>query len=246
MQKPNFLKTDLVESIEGFLEQKGSEVTDKKAQKILRLAFEKQEIAKNNRNGFNTKVAKFLLKISGWKILDNEVPDLDKIVFVLGHHTSRMDFVIGALLKFYLDTYALILISAYYFRNRFLSKMLINLGVGPLINTGHAKNQAEQLIQLLNQIKKFRIVICPEGSLEKKNYWHKGFYYIAEHSDAYILPVKINYAKKEISLGEAFLPTDVKNDMDKLREFYKDSFGKYPELQTEVRLKNENSKNKLN
>ena len=175
MQKANFSKAGLVDSIEEFFGQKGRDISEKKAQKILRLSFEKQESVKNNRSKFNAKIAKFLLNILGWKVLSHEIPNLDKIVFVLGHHTSRMDFVIGALLKFYFDKHALILISAYYFKNRFLSKFLIKLGVGPLINTGHAKSQAEQLVELLNQIKKFRIVICPEGSLEKKNYWHKGF-----------------------------------------------------------------------
>lgn len=245
MQKANFLKFSWIENIENFFAQRGQDITSENVYEILRSSFETQETIKSKRNQFMHHIAKFILIKSGWKMLTHEIPELDKVIFVLGHHTSRMDFVWSALAKWYLNTPALILVSAYYFRNNFLRRALIKLGVGPLINTGYTKNQAEQLVQLLNQTKQFRMAICPEGSLGKKNYWHKGFYYIAAHSNAHILPVKINYAKKEIGFGEPFLPTDVKNDMDKLREFYKDSVGKYPELQTEIRLKNENSFRKI-
>ncbi len=50
----------------------------------------------------------------------------------------------------------------------------------------------------------------------------------------------LDFANKVVHVGLCFLPTgDVKKDMDKIRKFYKGIKGKYPELETEIRLKNE-------
>ena len=50
----------------------------------------------------------------------------------------------------------------------------------------------------------------------------------------------LDYARRRACTGFVFEPTgDVSRDMDRLREFYAPIRGKYPELQSAVRLKEE-------
>jgi len=69
-----------------------------------------------------------------------------------------------------------------------------------------------------------------------------GFYWIAHTAKVPLLCGFLDYQRKRAGLGPCFVPTgDVTADMDRLRDFYRGIQGKFPELTTTVRLRDEDA-----
>lgn len=89
---------------------------------------------------------------------------------------------------------------------------------------------------------KLIMVIGPSGTRSKREYWKSGFYWIAHTAQVPILCGYLDFKNKTVHVGLSFVPTgNVKKDMDRIREFYKDIRGKHPEFETPIRLENEDS-----
>jgi 1-acyl-sn-glycerol-3-phosphate acyltransferase len=84
------------------------------------------------------------------------------------------------------------------------------------------------------------LALAPEGTRGKVPHWKSGFYHIAVESGVPIGLGFLDYGRKLCGLGPYVTPTgNVREDMDKLRAFYRNVRGKHPELQTEPRLREE-------
>jgi 1-acyl-sn-glycerol-3-phosphate acyltransferase len=85
------------------------------------------------------------------------------------------------------------------------------------------------------------LAVPPEGTRSKVNFWKSGFYQIASHSGVPIGLGYLDYQRKLCGLGTFVIPGgNVNEDMDKIRAFYRNVRGKYPDLESEPRLKEEN------
>ena len=76
-----------------------------------------------------------------------------------------------------------------------------------------------------------RIVLAfpPEGTRKLVEKWKTGFYYVALKAKVPIVMCSLDYRKKEVNIGEYFIPTgDYKKDMNIVREFYKDVTARHP------------------
>ena len=86
----------------------------------------------------------------------------------------------------------------------------------------------------------FLLVIAPEGTRSKGEYWKPGFYRIAQQTG---LPISLGFvdgATRTLGIGPSLHPTgDLKQDMDVVRAFYADKHGLRPERRTEPRLRAE-------
>ena len=84
------------------------------------------------------------------------------------------------------------------------------------------------------------LAVPPEGTRSKVDRWKSGFYHIATQSRVPIGLGYLDYERKLCGLGMFVFPSgNVKQDMDRIRDFYRNIRGKYPDLESEPRLQEE-------
>ena len=182
-------------------------------------------------------IGRLLLAVMGWKII-GQVPPYKKFVLIAAPHTSNWDFPLGlaALYSYRLkvswagkDT----LFKAPY------GCFMRWLG-GISIDRSSPHNVVSQLADKFKQSEEMVLVITPSGTRKKMPHWKSGFYWIAREANVPIACGYLDYKTKTLCLDLCFMPTgNVKQDMDRIREFYADVHAKYPENKTDVRLKDE-------
>ena len=77
------------------------------------------------------------------------------------------------------------------------------------------------------------LVIAPSGTRQQVSHWKTGFYRIAEQAGVPIVQGFIDYRKKQVGIGPVFHPTgNIDLDLKRIKTFYADKKGKYPEYGT--------------
>jgi 1-acyl-sn-glycerol-3-phosphate acyltransferase len=98
----------------------------------------------------------------------------------------------------------------------------------------------QQAADMLKAADQLMIAVPPSGTRSFRDHWKSGFYWIAYEAQVPVVCGYLDYARKRACLGFTFVPTgDVKADMDKVRAFYADVKGKFPEQQSLIVLKEE-------
>lgn len=168
-----------------------------------------------------------LLERNGWTInLVQELPS--KCVICVAPHTSNWDFIIGILVKYALHIKA----------NFFMKKEWFFFPMGYLMRSlGGIAIQRDKKLRMTDQMaaefekhETLCVAITPEGTRSYNPDWKKGFYFIAEKAGVPIVFAALDFKKKEIKLGEQFIPTnDVDADMMQIKAYFKDVNAKFPE-----------------
>ncbi len=84
------------------------------------------------------------------------------------------------------------------------------------------------------------LAVPVEGTRGYVPHWKSGFYPIARTAGVPIVLGYLDYARRRGGFGPALYPTgDIRHDMDRIRAFYADKVGKYPDRFGAVRLKEE-------
>jgi 1-acyl-sn-glycerol-3-phosphate acyltransferase len=178
------------------------------------------------------------LRVRGWTIV-GEPPPPDPVVVMIGApHTSNWDLFLMLWLSW-----------SYGVEPRFLMKKEAFKGpAGPLmrslggisVDRSNPAGIVDDLIAHAGTAERFQIVIAPEGTRARKEYWKSGFYRIAEKAQVPIVLGWNDGASMQIGYGPSFVPTgDIRADMDRIREFYADKGGVNPENKTIPRLREE-------
>ncbi len=173
------------------------------------------------------KLSSFLLKLFGWKTLEN-IPGEKKYVVVVAPHTSNWDFVWGQLFYFSLGIRARIMIKKelFYFP---LGNMLRALGGVPVDRSGDT-DIVDQMIRELSINDSFILVLTPEGTRSRAAVWKTGFHRIARGADVPVVLGFIDYKRKELGTAGFFYPSgDVEADMNRIKKFYENITPRYPE-----------------
>ncbi len=174
-------------------------------------------------------LSKFLLKILGWKTMEPPVPE-PKCIILGVPHTSFWDFIISFLYYSSMGRTANIMIKKSLFWWP-LGTVIRSMGGIPV---DRAKG-ARLALQIIDEFKKrevLHLAIAPEGTRKPTEKWKAGFHTIARSAN---IPVYLGYFdwnKKEVGRGEKFeLSDDVQNDLQRIRQWYKDKgvVGKHPE-----------------
>lgn len=168
-------------------------------------------------------------RLGKWKVVSRFPKGLNKAVITAAPHTSNEDFPVG--------------IGAWYPENRnanFIAKK--ELFEGPLgfmiratggipIDRATSKNMVQQVADEFAKRDELLLVIAPEGTRAWKPRWKTGFYYIAKTAGVPIVLAYMDFAKKEVGMGELFWPTDdVEADFRYIEKFYANVSAKYPEM----------------
>lgn len=164
----------------------------------------------------------------GWKIVGIENAVVKKCVMMVMPHTSNHDFYLGiftrgisGLKMNWVGKKELFKFPfGYYFRS---------VGGEPLDRSG-GLNKVDAIVSIFERKEIFRLAIAPEGTRKEVKEIRTGFYFIALKAKVPIIPVAFDWGKKEVRLGEPFLPTgNYEADFEVLKSNYKGVVGKIPE-----------------
>lgn len=182
-----------------------------------------------------TFISRAILRLLGWRV-DANLPAARKYVVIGTFHTTNWDFPLMLLLK-----------SAIGLKVRWVGKhslfrwplgwLMRRLGGIP-VDRRFPHNYVEQIVDAFRRRVELILVIAPEGTRKKAQYWKSGFYFIALGAGVPIALGFADYARKVGGIGPSFVPTgDVEADMARIRAFYADKRGLHPEKQSEIRFR---------
>ena len=96
----------------------------------------------------------------------------------------------------------------------------------------------DQMIAAFHKYREFVMVIAPEGTRKKTEYWRSGFYYIAQGANVPIALSYLDYRRKVGGVGAWLMPSgDIQSDLGVIRDFYGKVTGKFPQQQGEIQLR---------
>lgn len=171
-----------------------------------------------------------ILRICGWR-REGQLPNIPKYVMIVAPHTSNWDMPIGMAIVFAFKLKLSWLAKESLFRWPF-GGFIKWLGGIP-IDRSKSSNLVAQSIQTFNDNDKMVMVVAPEGTRKKVDYWKTGFYYIARGANVPIVMSFIDYARKAGGIGPMIIPTgNIELDMQKIRCFYDKITGKFPDKST--------------
>lgn len=180
-------------------------------------------------------IAKFILKIMGWKVI-NELPDEKKYVLIAAPHTSNWDFPLGLLAKFSIKLKLNYLGKGALFESPF-GWFFRALGGIPVYRKKKL-NMVDQMVKEFEQRDHMILAMSPEGTRSYLDYWKSGFYHIAHKAGVPIAMGTLDFGNKMVKLGNAFMPSgDIHEDMKIIRAFFKNVKGKIPDNQGPIRVK---------
>ncbi len=167
------------------------------------------------------------LKVFGWKC-EGRVPELKKFVMIAAPHTSNWDFPITMFLAFALNIKVYWMGKASIFKRPFGSVMRWLGGIP--IDRSRSHNMVDQTVEVFNSHESLVIIIPPEGTRNKVNYWKTGFYRIAHGAKVPIVLGFVDYKRKAGGIGPVVVPTgNIEADMYAIQAYYSGVAGKYPE-----------------
>ena len=173
----------------------------------------------------------------GWKI-HGQALTYRKFVVIAAPHTSNWDF------PHMLATAYVLRVRVSWFGKHTLFEppwgwFMRQLGGIP-VDRRASQSLVVQMAEKFRRSDELVLGISPEGTRSKVELWKSGFYHIASESGVPIGLGYLDYGKKLCGLGLFVTPSgDVHGDMNKIREFYRSVRGKYPELESEPRLREE-------
>lgn len=192
------------------------------------------------RNGIGARTARLALAaLGGWRYV-GDVPKVRKAVCLAMPHTDNMDGVLLVLLT-----------RSMGIRIEWMVKDTWGKGItGPLIrgvggvpiDRSRPNGMVGQMIEAFADTDDLLLVIPPEGTRSRTEYWKSGFYRIAVGAGVPVIPGLLDYRSKTGTLGEPIAMTgDVRTDMDRIRAHYGDvgKLARYPEKFGPIRLREE-------
>jgi len=174
----------------------------------------------------------FILKyIVGWKIEGNKTLSQDTIkksVIITVPHTHWLDFYLGILIR-----------GSIGFKSNYLAKK--ELFVFPLniflkwtggvpVDRKSNNKLVDQIVNIFNSKKEFRLSLAPEGTRKKVDKLKSGFYYIAKESKVPVFLMTIDFENKKSLISKPFYPTaNKKADFDYIEKYFDGVIGKVKE-----------------
>lgn len=173
-------------------------------------------------------LARGILKVFGWKVIDEIPDDLPKYIVAVAPHTSWKDFFLGLLVRASIDRKISFLGKKELFSFPFggLLKWMGGIPVDRKQKTG----LVDQVAAIFHSKEKFAIAIAPEGTRRKVTDLKSGFYYMAVKAGVPVIPCLFDYKNKVVHFMLPFYTTsDHHKDLDALWAIYSGVEGAVPE-----------------
>ena len=171
-----------------------------------------------------------VLSFFGWKVNGNISDEHSgkKLVVIVAPHTSNWDGILGVAAVAGLDA-KITFIGKHTVFKYGLGAFLRYMGGIPVDRS----NPGGIIQDAINQIKEIDgslIAMSPEGTRSKVKEWKTGFLRIAKELNINIVPASLDFSKKEILLGNIFIPSgNNETDILDLKNYYSIFTPKHPE-----------------
>lgn len=182
-------------------------------------------------------LARLYWAVSRWKFVSTPAPTRPTIL-IGAPHTSNWDFVLMLAIAWRLGIPVRWLGKDSLFRG-WRGPIMRGLG-GIAVDRANPQGLVADIVARVQNGEVFGLVVTPEGTRGKGEYWKSGFYRIARDAD---MPVTLGYVDRTTmtsGLGPTIeLTGDVSADMDVIRAYYADKAGMIPANRTVPRLREE-------
>jgi 1-acyl-sn-glycerol-3-phosphate acyltransferase len=164
-------------------------------------------------------VGRTLLRWTGWRIV-GDLPHEAKFVIVVAPHTSNWDFPVGVMAMFALD------LDVHWFGKDSLfrwpaSVVLRGLGGRP-VRRDTPEGVVAEIVAAVRASDRFVLALAPEGTRKRVAGWRTGFYHIAEQAQVPIVPVWLDWGRREIGIGSPMRTSgDLAADLAALQACYR-------------------------
>jgi 1-acyl-sn-glycerol-3-phosphate acyltransferase len=178
------------------------------------------------------------LRLLGWRVEGSLPAGVRRAVVIAAPHTTNWDLPYMLAVSYVLGVRPSWLGKRELFRAPF-GGLMRWLGGIP-VDRDRRMNLVEQAAERLRDAEHLFLVIPPSGTRSRAPHWKSGFYHIARTARVPIVCAFLDYATKTGGIGPVFVPSsDLGSDMERLRLFYRDIRGKYPDNETPIRLSEE-------
>ncbi len=169
---------------------------------------------------FTQNFSRFVLRLIGWKIDEWAVPEgTRKMVIAGAYHTANFDGII-----------MILACNAMGVRLNWLGKVSLFKGIigyptrwtgGIMVDRDMPTGVVGQVAAEFRQRDYMMLVLAPESTREKTDYWRTGFYYMALEADVPVGLGHIDYKRKACGIGQIMMPTgDLSADEAILQDYY--------------------------
>lgn len=168
-----------------------------------------------------------ILKLLGWKVT-GDFPAQQKMVVAVAPHTSNWDFIITISVVLALNLQIKFMAKSALFTFP-LKKLMLSLGGVPIDR--NAKNgTVMQMVQQFSDQEQLILAIAPEGTRSKTRQWKSGFLRIASKANVPLLPVSIDYQKKEVHFLDLVTVSDnIDEELYRFKQNYNEVCAKNPQ-----------------
>jgi len=188
-------------------------------------------IAPKEPDGLLERIANMLLRLIRWRVV-GIMPQVPKSVVIVAPHTSNWDLPVGLISGF---ASGVLRHWPYGFMTKHtvfrwpVAGLLRAIGALP-IDRSQPHDIVPQMADELRGRERFLLVITPEGTRRRTEYWKSGFYHIAAAARVPIIPISFDYARRECRIGEPVYPSgNLDHDLASIRQFYLGTTAKRPE-----------------
>jgi 1-acyl-sn-glycerol-3-phosphate acyltransferase len=187
------------------------------------------------RRSMMQRLAQGLLGPFGWRTVLIE-PPAPRGIIVVYPHTSNWDFILGVLFKFAVGLPARWMGKHTLFRWP-IRRLMLALGGIP-INRRERSGFVEVLLAEFAKHEWMWLAVAPEGTRSTTDHWKSGFYRIAVAGKLPVGLGYIDYATRTIGIDTyLYMTGDPEHDFARIRAFYADKQGRYPDQAGQIRLK---------
>ncbi len=173
-------------------------------------------------------LAKFILKIIGWKVGGTFPHKYKKLVILEAPHTANIDYFIGMMIIYSMGVKVNVIIKKEAFFWPFAG--LLKKAGGIPIDRSSKSSKVDAIAELFEKHERLNLGITPEGTRSLSTKWKKGYYYIALKAKVPILCASMDYKKKEAFFGPVIIPTgNYEKDFEEIEKFYTGVTAKHPE-----------------
>jgi 1-acyl-sn-glycerol-3-phosphate acyltransferase len=155
-------------------------------------------------NGFSQWLGLALLRLLGWRIR-GYWPNVPKAVVIVAPHTSNRDGILSVIAMMALRLRLQFFMKHSAFPWPFAG--LIQWFGGIPVNRAAAHDLVTASAEQFAAREQLLIAITPDGTRHAPKEWKKGFYWIAHRAQVPILCVGYDYARREIVIMDAMLPS---------------------------------------
>jgi 1-acyl-sn-glycerol-3-phosphate acyltransferase len=182
-------------------------------------------------------LARWFLRITGWKAVGDK-PEAARFVLIAAPHTSNWDLAFLLAFAAVYDLRISWMGKDVLFRGP-LGWLMRRTGGIPIVRHQRGDMVAQAARNFANA-EKLALVVPAEGTRGHVAHWKSGFYHIARTAKVPIVLGYLDYSRRRGGFGPAIEATgNVSADMDKIRAFYADKVGRFPDQFGAVRLKDE-------